>query len=86
MDLSQPPLPYQIRPIDKKLEYQIQKLLKAAQGGLEGLGEGGDGGALEGEEALQFRPNPDMLLSKLDDNAEVSVRHMLMSSPHKTNK
>ncbi|KAJ3697861.1 hypothetical protein LUZ61_001566 [Rhynchospora tenuis] len=58
-----------IRPIDKKLDYQIQKLTNAAGGGP------APGKILTGdkkeqhesqreEDPLKFRPNPDMLVSK----------------------
>eukprot|EP00899_Mesostigma_viride_P010847 jgi/Mesvir1/19764/Mv13063-RA.1 len=58
-----------VRPIDKKLQYQIEKLLKAATGSLEGAGAGAD--AAGGEEgggdpsALRHKPNPSALVSKL---------------------
>ncbi|XP_028547500.1 neuroguidin isoform X2 [Dendrobium catenatum] len=58
-----------IRPIDKKLEYQVQKLTRAATGGAPA------GKALQvheeqkkvesrEEDPLRYRPNPDMLASK----------------------
>lgn len=58
-----------IRPIDKKLQYQIDKLLKAASQEEEGDAEGNrTGGKME--DALKFRPNPDLLVSKLDEDTE----------------
>ncbi|KAF3337249.1 neuroguidin [Carex littledalei] len=57
-----------IRPIDKKLDYQIQKLTKAAEGGPapekivtsnKELGK-----SQKEEDPLKFRPNPEMLVSK----------------------
>ncbi|KAM0943800.1 hypothetical protein DsansV1_C13g0125951 [Dioscorea sansibarensis] len=57
-----------IRPIDKKLEYQIQKLTKAATTLVPeravSIGEEMEEGKKDGEDALKFRPNPDMLVSK----------------------
>lgn len=55
-----------IRPIDKKLEYQIDKLLRAGQT------PAGDatGDEVGKEDALAYKPNPDMLVSKLDQMAE----------------
>ena len=50
------------KPIDKKLHYQIEKLLKAS--------EGADADAAPGEDGLQYRPNPGALVSKLDEEAE----------------
>ncbi|GJP53320.1 hypothetical protein CLOM_g12471 [Closterium sp. NIES-68] len=66
-----------IRPIDKKLQYQIEKLLKLASSanrsapsgsaaataaGAGGAGEAGAGGSLDD---LRHRPNPNLLVSKL---------------------
>ncbi|EDV25433.1 uncharacterized protein TRIADDRAFT_55517 [Trichoplax adhaerens] len=45
-----------IRPIDQKLRYQIDKLIKAAN----------TGHAIGRNDPLQFKPNPDALVSKLD--------------------
>ena len=56
-----------LRPIDKKLKYQIDKLLKMAKEGVTGEEEDADGA---GEDPLQFRPNPDALVSKVDEDAE----------------
>ncbi|KAL2629616.1 hypothetical protein R1flu_014302 [Riccia fluitans] len=50
-----------IRPIDKKLQYQIDKLLKAAKT---------PGVAGQKEDALKFKPNPDLLVSKLDEDMQ----------------
>jgi len=51
------------------LEYQIEKLLRAGQA------PAADATAEEAgkEDALSFRPNPDMLVSKLDQMAEVGI-------------
>mmetsp|Transcript_29360 Transcript_29360/g.72631 ORF Transcript_29360/g.72631 Transcript_29360/m.72631 type:complete len:489 (-) Transcript_29360:215-1681(-) len=54
-----------LRPIDRKLQYQIEKLLKMANEGAKAGDEGGGG-----EDPLQFRPNPDALVSKVDEDAE----------------
>ncbi|XP_077171177.1 neuroguidin [Paroedura picta] len=48
-----------MRPIDQKLKYQVDKLVKAAVTG--GLGE---------NDPLRFKPNPGNLLSKLSDSEE----------------
>lgn len=62
-----------IRPIDKKLQYQIEKLLKAAAataGAAGGTGDAADGGGEAaaalggGDDALTFGPRPDALVSK----------------------
>ncbi len=62
-----------IRPIDKKLQYQIEKLLKAAAataGTAGGAGDGADAGGEAaaalggGDDALAFGPRPDALVSK----------------------
>ncbi|KAJ6827597.1 neuroguidin [Iris pallida] len=57
-----------IRPIDKKMEYQVQKLMKAA-GNIGPEKEVGAKGkkkeeSLDEEDPLKYRPNPDMLISK----------------------
>lgn len=44
-----------IRPIDQKLRYQIDKLIKAAN----------TGQAIGRNDPLQFKPNPDALVSKV---------------------
>jgi U3 small nucleolar RNA-associated protein 3 len=54
-----------LRPIDRKLRYQIDKLLKMADEGA----AAGDG-AEPTDDPLQFRPNPDALVSKVDEDAE----------------
>ena len=63
-----------IRPIDKKLQYQIDKLLKAAAaaagagGASDGATGDGDGGeaaaALGDDDPLRYGPRPDALLGK----------------------
>ncbi|KAJ4748595.1 Neuroguidin [Rhynchospora pubera] len=56
-----------IRPIDKKLDYQIQKLTKAAEGGPDEIITGDKkelNKSQTEEDPLKFRPNPDMLVSK----------------------
>uniref|UniRef100_A0A1D1YIN7 Neuroguidin n=1 Tax=Anthurium amnicola TaxID=1678845 RepID=A0A1D1YIN7_9ARAE len=62
-----------IRPIDKKHDYQIQKLMRAANnavtnsvGSDEGVKEASQGA----EDPLKYRPNPDMLVSKVGQAAE----------------
>jgi hypothetical protein len=48
-----------LRPIDKKLQYQMEKLLRAAQ---QVQAAGADGGAVD---PLSFGPKPDQLLPKV---------------------
>ena len=62
-----------LRPIDKKLKYQIDKLLKMADGGArneKGLGEGEDG---DEDDPLRFKPNPDALVGKTDEEEGVNA-------------
>ncbi|CAM6118645.1 unnamed protein product [Calypogeia fissa] len=54
-----------IRPIDKKLQYQIDKLLKTANAPSAESRE-------QKEDALKYRPNPDLLVSKLDEDTEAT--------------
>ena len=55
-----------LRPIDRKLKYQIDKLLKMADGPRKdkSLGEGEDE---DEDDPLRFRPNPDALVGKADE-------------------
>ncbi|EFN54556.1 hypothetical protein CHLNCDRAFT_135352, partial [Chlorella variabilis] len=60
-----------IRPIDKKLQYQIEKLLRAAAAvrAANGGGDGGGGDAAAaldggGDDPLRYGPRPDALLAK----------------------
>ncbi|WCJ18561.1 Sas10/Utp3/C1D family [Euphorbia peplus] len=57
-----------IRPIDKKMEYQIQKLTKDSGHAMEQQSlEGNESKAREkSEDLLKYRPNPDMLVVKAD--------------------
>uniref|UniRef100_A0A6J0V1J8 Neuroguidin n=1 Tax=Pogona vitticeps TaxID=103695 RepID=A0A6J0V1J8_9SAUR len=48
-----------MRPIDQKLKYQVDKLVKAAVTG-----------ALSENDPLRFKPNPNNLMSKLSDSEE----------------
>lgn len=66
----------QIRPIDKKLQYQIQKLTRITGSGVENLGlkEKEADPTQKTEDPLMFRPHPNMLDSKININAEVSQR------------
>ncbi|ELT87333.1 hypothetical protein CAPTEDRAFT_220071 [Capitella teleta] len=52
-----------IRPIDQKLKYQIDKLIKMAS----------SGSAPGANDPLQFKPNPDNLIGKLDDEDDEDV-------------
>ena len=51
-----------IRPIDQKLKYQVDKLIKMVTTGIVSNGEG----QASGSHPLSFRPNPDNLVSKTD--------------------
>lgn len=68
----------QIRPIDKKLQYQIQKLTSARISGSAvgqlNLNEKESDEPQKTEDLLRYRPNPDMLVSKTDMADEVSLR------------
>lgn len=61
-----------IRPIDKKLQYQIQKLTTIGRGAAEStaLNEKETDAPRRTEDLLKYRPNPDMLVSKSDTTAE----------------
>ncbi|XP_019055725.1 PREDICTED: neuroguidin isoform X2 [Nelumbo nucifera] len=61
-----------IRPIDKKLQYQIQKLLKDVGSTVQkaGFKEKETDDAKNTEDLLKYRPNPDMLVSKSSQNSE----------------
>lgn len=54
-----------IRPIDKKLNYQIEKLLKLASGVSSGAG---DNEPATVPDDLLYKPNPDMLVAKIDES------------------
>eukprot|EP00246_Nothoceros_aenigmaticus_P009123 TRINITY_DN24450_c0_g1_i1.p1 TRINITY_DN24450_c0_g1~~TRINITY_DN24450_c0_g1_i1.p1 ORF type:complete len:710 (-),score=206.06 TRINITY_DN24450_c0_g1_i1:81-2012(-) len=54
-----------IRPIDKKLQYQVDKLLKSADNS-----NGDETAALKDRDALRHRPNPSLLVSKLDADGQ----------------
>ncbi|XP_015579778.1 neuroguidin-B isoform X1 [Ricinus communis] len=55
-----------IRPIDKKMEYQIQKLIRDSGRAMEqpSLKEKESEAPEKSEDLLNYRPNPDMLVSK----------------------
>lgn len=61
-----------IRPIDKKLQYQIQKLTRVtgSEVGNVGLSEKEADATQKTEDLLKYRPNPDLLVSKATMNAE----------------
>lgn len=63
----------QIRPIDKKLEYQIQKLTKVTERTAENVGsvEKDADANDKTDDLLKYRPNPDMLSRKSDMASEV---------------
>ncbi|XP_002975382.2 neuroguidin [Selaginella moellendorffii] len=53
-----------IRPIDKKLQYQIDKLLKQA------TAPASDQYLAAEKDDLKYRPNPDLLVSKIEEDME----------------
>lgn len=64
----------QIRPIDKKLDYQVQKLTRAANNALpnKAASDVGKDDSQDAGDPLKYRPNPDMLVSKIDQDAQVN--------------
>lgn len=64
---------WQIRPIDKKLQYQIEKLLKMAKTPFDTSKNDGIVGS--NDDDLLFKPNPDMLVSKIDQTEKVDDTH-----------
>lgn len=65
-----------IRPIDKKLQYQIQKLTKVTGSTVENAGsieKDEDATDDKTDDLLKYRPNPDMLLRKSDMASEDGV-------------
>lgn len=66
----------QIRPVDRKMQYQIQKLANSttASTTMEKPGLTAKKGKVETEKAedlLRYRPNPDLLISKTNATSEV---------------
>ncbi|KAG2698691.1 hypothetical protein I3843_07G161000 [Carya illinoinensis] len=60
-----------IRPIDKKLQYQVQKLTRVSAGTAEAVGPREESDAPQKvEDLLKYRPNPDMLVPKSDMTSE----------------
>ncbi|OMO50804.1 Sas10/Utp3/C1D [Corchorus capsularis] len=56
-----------IRPIDKKLQYQIQKLTRASGSATQQVSSNDKSDdPQKNEDPLNYRPNPDMLISKAD--------------------
>lgn len=71
----------QIRPIDKKLEYQIMKLTKISVAPKENafMDEKDSATPQAMDDRLKYRPNPDMLVSKSEVTAEVSQESSLVT-------
>ncbi|KAI4339635.1 hypothetical protein MLD38_024553 [Melastoma candidum] len=69
-----------IRPIDKKLQYQMQKLTTAGTVSSDNavLKEDAANASQKSEDLLKYRPNPDMLASKLDSGSDMSDVTMFM--------
>ncbi|KAL8524684.1 hypothetical protein ACS0TY_014330 [Phlomoides rotata] len=61
-----------IRPVDRKLQYQIQKLTNTTAATIEkpGLIEKETDDAQKAEDLLKYRPNPDLLITKTMPNSE----------------
>lgn len=59
-----------IRPIDKKLQYQIQKLTRDSDTASEKSAISEKGTNTQKEDLLKYRPNPDMLVGKPTGTAE----------------
>lgn len=57
-----------IRPIDKRLQYQIERLIKAAQVAAQdaasGRGKAAEAGGEDDEDAMRFGPRRDQLMTK----------------------
>jgi len=66
-----------VRPIDKKLQYQIQKLTRVSTSAVDkvGLSEKEEDATTtqKEEDLLKYRPNPDMLVSKTNPTPEDGV-------------
>ncbi|GAB2275273.1 hypothetical protein Dimus_010033 [Dionaea muscipula] len=64
-----------IRPIDKKLQYQLQKLTRAAESNAVKVNANGSEAkdSQKTEDLLKYRPNPDLLVSKTDMAREENV-------------
>lgn len=64
-----------IRPIDKKLQYQIQKLTRVTATATTNAdaGEKEPDASQKTEDLLKYRPNPDMLVSKTDETTKDGV-------------
>lgn len=63
----------QIRPIDKKLQYQIQKVIKASESAASNANEKVPAASNKNEDDSKHRPNPEMLVSKIQPTAKVSL-------------
>lgn len=59
-----------IRPIDKKLQYQIQKVIKASESAASNANEKVPAASNKNEDDSKHRPNPEMLVSKIQPTAQ----------------
>ncbi|XP_042519038.1 neuroguidin [Macadamia integrifolia] len=61
-----------IRPIDKKLQYQTQKLMRSISNATEKVGsdEKKTDTAQNADDPLKYRPNPDLLISKINQSSQ----------------
>ncbi|ERN14351.1 neuroguidin [Amborella trichopoda] len=61
-----------IRPIDKKLHYQIEKLTRSANDASTKLASNGNDNdaSVDNKDLLKYRPNPDLLVDKLDQTSQ----------------
>lgn len=72
-----------IRPIDKKLQYQIQKLTRVNASATTNvdLAEKETDASEKTEDLLKYRPNPDMLVSKTDETNKDGVYQVPKFAP-----
>ncbi|XP_058781240.1 uncharacterized protein LOC131655375 [Vicia villosa] len=59
-----------IRPIDKKQQYQIQKVIKASESAASNANEKVPATSSKSEDVSKYRPNPDGLISKTQPTAQ----------------
>lgn len=61
----------QIRPVDRKMQYQIQKLTNTTATTTEEPGLTEKGADKREKDLIKYRPNPDLLLPKIKPSPEV---------------
>lgn len=67
----------QIRPIDKKQQYQIQKLMKVSENATRSdiPGKKEQLASNKSEDVSKYHPNPDLLVNKSDLTSQVGLRN-----------